>query len=129
MPLDDLSIAAAVGYLQLGMIDDAWEEMECLPPEQRGSDEVIGLRIEIYQRLKKWKFLPSARGIDGQAMPGKSELVDLLGLRTSSGEIYPRSARSIVGGCPTPSGGADDLIQSRVLRERPGRTGRRSKAS
>jgi predicted Zn-dependent protease len=49
------SIAAAVGYLELGMIDDAWEELESLPPAQRGSDTVIELRIQIYQQLGKWE--------------------------------------------------------------------------
>lgn len=37
------------------MTDDAWEEWESLPPQQRGSDQLIELRIEIYRRLEKWE--------------------------------------------------------------------------
>ncbi len=45
----------ALGYLELGMFEEANEELEELPPELRAADEVLGLRIEILQKLAKWE--------------------------------------------------------------------------
>lgn len=46
---------AATGYFMLGMIQDAWDELEALPPELRVRDEVLEARIEIYHHLGKWE--------------------------------------------------------------------------
>jgi tetratricopeptide (TPR) repeat protein len=46
---------ATLGYLALGMHQDAWNELESLPPELRANVGVIELRIEILQRLGKWE--------------------------------------------------------------------------
>jgi len=35
------AIQAATGYIGLGMLDDAWEELESLPPELRAHDAVM----------------------------------------------------------------------------------------
>lgn len=64
MSPDTRSLNAAVGYFQLGMIDDALEQLESLPPEQHDNEQVVELRIEIYRHLGKWE---SAR-IDAEAM-------------------------------------------------------------
>lgn len=48
-------LEAVSGYLALGMYEDAWEELENLPPELRADDFVLGLRIEILHRLGKWE--------------------------------------------------------------------------
>ena len=48
------NLEAALGYLDLGMHQDAWDELENLPPELRADDRVLELRIKIYQRLEKW---------------------------------------------------------------------------
>lgn len=44
-----------VGYLALGMHQEAWDELENLPPELRIHDDVLELRISIYQRMGKWE--------------------------------------------------------------------------
>ena len=43
------------GYLTLGMLVDAWDLLEDFPPELRIHDTVLGLRVEILQRLGKWE--------------------------------------------------------------------------
>jgi predicted Zn-dependent protease len=48
------TLDAAAGYLTLGLIDDAWEELESLPPAMEREDAVLELRCEIYQRLGRW---------------------------------------------------------------------------
>ena len=56
-PMNDLQrhLEAALGYLALGMHQDAWDELESLPPAIRADDTVLELRIQIYQGLGKWK--------------------------------------------------------------------------
>lgn len=57
MNADDRHLQAAVGYLGLGMIEDAANEIECLPPDQKNSSEVLGVRMEIYRATEKWTLL------------------------------------------------------------------------
>lgn len=64
MSPDPRTFNAAVGYLQLGLADDAWEELESLPPDQRDCAAVVELRVEIYRQLEKWE----AARIDAEAM-------------------------------------------------------------
>ena len=48
-------LQAAVGYLDLGMAQDAWDELEKLPPLLKDRDAVLELRLEIFQKLEKWE--------------------------------------------------------------------------
>ena len=48
------TLDAAAGYLTLGLIDDAWQELEALSPEMERDPAVLELRCEIYQRLGRW---------------------------------------------------------------------------
>jgi len=48
-------IDSALGYLQLDMAEDAFEELQDLPEELRSDPDVLALRIEIFHRLEKWK--------------------------------------------------------------------------
>lgn len=48
------SLEAVEGYLTLELYQDAWEELECLPPALEAEHAVLELRCEIYQRLEKW---------------------------------------------------------------------------
>jgi tetratricopeptide (TPR) repeat protein len=50
-----LNLDTALGYLALGMHQDAWDELESLPPELRADDGVLELRIAIYQGLARWE--------------------------------------------------------------------------
>lgn len=49
------TIQAVSGYLDLGMLLEAWDELETLAPDERLNNEVISLRIEILHRLEKWE--------------------------------------------------------------------------
>lgn len=48
-------LEAVQGYLTLGMVEEAWEELDDLPPDLRSSDMVAHTRIKIYQSLEKWE--------------------------------------------------------------------------
>ena len=50
-------LQASVGYLALGMIEDAANEIELLPPDQKNSSEVLGVRMEIYRAAEKWTLM------------------------------------------------------------------------
>jgi predicted Zn-dependent protease len=50
-------LQAAVGYLELGMIEDAANEIECIRPDQKNSSEVLEVRMEIYRTAEKWTLM------------------------------------------------------------------------
>lgn len=60
-------LQTAIGYLQLGMFDDANDELEELPPDQCASDEVLAIRLQIYQRLAKWEHCGCGGTVDFSA--------------------------------------------------------------
>lgn len=45
----------ALGYVGLGMYEEAWKELEALPPTLQAHDEVLELRIAIFKGLEKWE--------------------------------------------------------------------------
>lgn len=49
------SLEAVHGFLSLGMVEDAWEELESLPPDLRSLDDVLHTKLKIYQLLEKWE--------------------------------------------------------------------------
>ncbi len=53
----DRNLQAAVGYLELGMLEEANNEIECIPPDQKNSSEVLGVRMEIYRAAEKWMLM------------------------------------------------------------------------
>jgi uncharacterized protein HemY len=52
---DPRTLLAAHGYWELGMHQDAWDELEILPPEERAAPEVLLLRLQILQGTKRWE--------------------------------------------------------------------------
>ena len=47
-------ITAASGYLDLGLLDDAANELEEIAFDLKTRPEVIGLRVEIFRAAKRW---------------------------------------------------------------------------
>ena len=50
-------LQAAVGYLELGMLGEANDEIENLEPELKTSSPVLGVRLEIYRSAEKWSLM------------------------------------------------------------------------
>jgi tetratricopeptide (TPR) repeat protein len=48
-------LTEAVGYLELGMLQDAWDVLEEIPAEQRHLPPVLHVRLEIYRRMEKYE--------------------------------------------------------------------------
>jgi Tfp pilus assembly protein PilF len=48
---------ASIGYLELGMLAESAGELENLPPEDRTSSAVLGVRMEIYRSAKNWTLM------------------------------------------------------------------------
>jgi tetratricopeptide (TPR) repeat protein len=44
-----------VGYLELGMLQDAWDALEEIPAQQRHLTPVLQVRLEIYRRMEKFE--------------------------------------------------------------------------
>ena len=51
------TLKASIGYLELGMLEEAAGELENLPPEDRTSSAVLCVRMEIYRSAKNWTLL------------------------------------------------------------------------
>ncbi len=49
------TLTEAVGYLELGMLQDAWDVLEEIPAEQRHLPPVLHVRLEIYRRMEKYE--------------------------------------------------------------------------
>lgn len=52
-----VEVNAALGYFELGLYEDALEELEELPPERQVSAEVLHLKSAIFMQMKKWTHL------------------------------------------------------------------------
>ena len=48
---------AAIGYLNLGMAKDAWNELEEIASEERSRPEVLKVRVEVCRALKQWEMM------------------------------------------------------------------------
>src|SRR5215471_2316893 len=56
-PPDQQHWQAAVGYVELGMFQDANEELEKIDPFNRAAPEVLAVRLDIYRGLEKWELM------------------------------------------------------------------------
>lgn len=61
-------LRTAHGYIDLGMMQDAWDELESLPPAMRAEGAVFETRIAVFMRLGKWE---SARVL-AESLAGRS---------------------------------------------------------
>ena len=48
---------AAVGYLNLGMPQDAWNELEDIDAKDRPRSEVLKVRVEVCRALESWEMM------------------------------------------------------------------------
>jgi len=53
-------LRAAIGFIELGMLEDAISELESLPPEDRDRSSVLALRVEIYRTAGSWSLMEVA---------------------------------------------------------------------
>ena len=56
-PPDQQYWQAAVGYVELGMFQEANDELENIDPFNRAAPEVLAVRLAIYRGLKKWELM------------------------------------------------------------------------
>ncbi len=59
----DFRIRAAVGFMELGMLDDAWAELEEVPEALRNTEPGVHLRLLLLLREERWE--------DGVEMAGR----------------------------------------------------------
>ena len=50
-------LRAAIGFIELGMLEDAVSEIESLPPADRDRSSVLALRVEIYRAARNWSLM------------------------------------------------------------------------
>ena len=56
-PPDQQHWQAAVGYVELGMFQEANDQLENIDPFNRAAPEVLAVRIAVYHGLKKWELM------------------------------------------------------------------------
>ena len=56
-PPDQQYWQAAVGYVELGMFQDANDQLENIDPFNRAAPEVLAVRLAIYHGLKRWELM------------------------------------------------------------------------
>ena len=56
-PPDQQYWQAAIGYVELGMFQDANDQLEKIDPFNRAAPEVLAVRLAIYRGLKKWELM------------------------------------------------------------------------
>jgi predicted Zn-dependent protease len=47
-------LRAALGFLELGDPDAAWEELESIPAEERAHPVVLRMRVQVYRAKERW---------------------------------------------------------------------------
>lgn len=50
----DKSLLAAQGYIELGMLDDALDELDRLEPAERNSEAALQMRLFVLMRVRSW---------------------------------------------------------------------------
>ena len=66
-------LKASLGYLELGMTQDAWDELEEIPAEERGNPVVLRMRLEIYRTMGKWIEMTEIAGHLVNVEPGQPD--------------------------------------------------------
>lgn len=66
-------LKASLGYLDLGMVQDAWDELEEIPAEQRHLPPVLQVRLEIYLRMGKYEGMATIAEHLTKALPEDSQ--------------------------------------------------------
>jgi tetratricopeptide (TPR) repeat protein len=56
-PPDQQHWQAAVGYVELGMFQEANDQLENIDPFNRAAPEVLAVRMAVYHGLKKWQLM------------------------------------------------------------------------
>jgi tetratricopeptide (TPR) repeat protein len=64
---------AAVGYIELQLYAEAEKELDQIPDMHRDRTEVLGIRLEIYQAMERWKEM---RGIAQDIVKRRPEMAD-----------------------------------------------------
>jgi predicted Zn-dependent protease len=65
-------LRAAIGYLELGMSLDAWNELEAINAEHRGLAHVLKVRLEVCRSLEKWEMMAEIARLLSQGEPDES---------------------------------------------------------
>ena len=75
MDLSELErlLQPAIGYLQLGMVEEANEEIETLPPETKNEKIVLELQVNIYGGTSSWQRMREVAGFLVHEWPDDSQ--------------------------------------------------------
>lgn len=58
--MSDPRLASVIGFLELGLFEEASEELEAFSPEMKASREALSLRVAIHSQAKEWDSMREA---------------------------------------------------------------------
>ncbi len=65
-------LRAAIGFLELGLPLDAWNELESIEAKNRSLAEVLKVRLEVCRALKKWEMMAEIAQFLAKGEPNES---------------------------------------------------------
>lgn len=102
-----MSIKAAEGYVELGLFQEAWDELDDLPPEEKTSPTVMRLRLPCSIHFEKWDMVETLAEIlrygdsDDQLIAAATfKTLAVVACRTGKTELAKRYVRSAVEVAP-----------------------------
>src|SRR5436305_4363664 len=93
-PPDQQHWQAAVGYVELGMFQDANDQLEKIDPFNRAAPEVLAVKLAIYHGLKKWELMQEIAKRLAEFQPGDGPVDYILRLRNQKSGINSGSKRN-----------------------------------
>jgi len=63
----------ANGYIDLGMVDEASDELEAIDWDDRMIPEVLAVRVDLYHAAKNWELMRDIASHLAESMPDQSD--------------------------------------------------------
>lgn len=99
MPLDrdqEIHLAAAQGFVRLGMYLDADAALDDIDPFCRHLPEVLAVRVQIYEKLERWELIEAVARRLAEFDPGNPEWWASWAQATSQTESLDAARRILV---------------------------------
>jgi Tfp pilus assembly protein PilF len=91
---------AAIGYVELGMFQDANDQLEKIDPFNRAAPEVLAVSLAIYHGLKKWELMREIAKRLSDFQPNDIQWITSYAYATRSAESIPAAKEILLNAEP-----------------------------
>ena len=99
-PPDQQHWQAAVGYVELGMFQDANDQLEKIDPFNRAAPEVLAVRLGVYPGLKKWELMREIAKRLAEFQPNDIQWITSYAYATRRAESIPAAKEILLNAEP-----------------------------